>query len=294
MDMDKPIPGNIVASDEADSLLAEAAHLRAAPEFPLAIREYTVGLARFREAPRLVNKLISYESRFRVTGYLLYLDADREMFGSLGGATYTNLFELCTRRQEVSPRVLKTTLAMLKLTGFIETVSNGADRRSKSYRPTAKMFNFVDQWLTYAVNALDTLQPDGRRGQMLRDDPRFVERFLVSGGRDHAGAEPPADRMPEFIGFFGSREGAAAVTLAVVLAHIDRTPLPSRAHIARRFGLSKTQVSNIIGEGARIGFLTLDEAGIPKPTPYLLESYGRWISIELAFYARHMPKDIIK
>jgi hypothetical protein len=292
--MDKPISGNIAGSDEADPLLAEAACLRAVSAFSQAVREYTVGLARFREAPRLVNKLISYESRFRVTGYLLYLDADREMFGSLGGATYTNLFELCTRRQEVGPRVLKTTLALLRLTGFIETVSNRMDRRSKFYRPTARMFNFVHQWLTYAVNALDVLQPDGGRAQLLRDDPGFVGQFLVSGGRDHASSKPPADRMPDFIAFFGSREGAAAVVLAVMLADIDNTPVPSRAHIAKRFGLSKTQVSAVISEGTRIGFLTLDEAGIPGPTPYLRESYSRWISIELAFYARHMPKSMSK
>lgn len=270
-----------------DSLLAESARLSASPMLRQAIREYTVGLARFREAPRLVNKLISYEKRFRVTGYLLYVHADRETFGT--GVTYGKLHDLCTRRQEVSPRVLKTTLAMLKLTGFIKTVRSDTDRRSKFYQPTARMFDFVTQWLTYAVNALDVLQPEGQRAQLLRSDPDFVARFLVSGGRDHTASEPPADRMPEFIAYFGSREGAAAVTLAVMLAHIDNTPVPSRAHIARRFGLTKTQVSNVIAEGERLGFLTLDGAGVPAPTPRLHADYTRWISIELAFYARHMP-----
>jgi hypothetical protein len=276
----------------ADLLLAEAANLRALPAFPAAIREYTVGLARFREAPRLVNKLISYEARFRVTGYLLYVQADHETFGP--GVTYGQLHELCTRRQEVGPRVLKTTLAMLKLTGFVKTVRSVTDRRSKFYRPTARMFDFVTQWLTYAVNALDVLQPEAGRARMLRDDPHFVQRFLVSGGRDHAATEPPADRMPDFIGYFGSREGAAAVVLAAMLADIDNTPVPSRAHIAKRFGLSKTQVTNIINEGGRIGFLALDDTGAPKPTQHLRDSYSCWISIELAFYARHMPKEITK
>ncbi|HEY8127409.1 MAG TPA: hypothetical protein VIF39_01655 [Hyphomicrobium sp.] len=271
-----------------DRLLADAGRLRESPAFPEAVREYTVGLARFREAPRLINKLISYEKRFRVTGYLLYLHADREMFGPDGGATYGRLFELCTRRREVSPRVLKTTLAMLKLAGFVETLRSDMDRRSKFYRPTGRMYDFIRQWLTYAVNALDVLQPEMRRAQLLRNDPHFVERFLVAGGRDHIAGEPPADRMPEFISFFGAREGAAAVVLAVMLANIDRGPSPSRAHIAKRFGLSKTQVSIIIGEGARLGFLTLDDGGVPSPTQYLRDSYGGWISIELAFYAQHM------
>lgn len=79
-----------------------------------------------------------------------------------------------------------------------------------------------------------------------------------------------------------------AVILAVMLTDIDATPLPSRARIARRFGVSKTQVSKVVAEGARIGFFATDEAGVPAATPRLRDSYGRWISIELAFYARHM------
>lgn len=57
--MDKPTPADLVDANETDQLLAEAARLRALAAFPAAIREYTVGLARFREAPRLINKLIS-------------------------------------------------------------------------------------------------------------------------------------------------------------------------------------------------------------------------------------------
>jgi hypothetical protein len=284
---------NDAISDDEDRLLANANRLRELPAFPEAVREYTAGLARFREAPRLINKMISYETRFRVTGYLLYLHADRETFGPDGGATYGRLFELCTRRREVSPRVLKTTLAMLKLAGFVETRRSDIDRRSKFYRPTARMYDFIRQWLTYAVNALDVLQPEMRRAQLLRDDPHFAERFLVAGGRSHIDDEPPADRAPEFIAFFGAREGAAAVILAVMLADIDQQQSPSRAHIAKRFGLSKTQVSNIIAEGVRLGFLALDNAGVPSATQYLRDSYSRWISIELAFYAQHMQPALV-
>ena len=153
---------------EPDELIAHAARLLALPAFPRAVREYTVGLARFRESPRLANKLISYDTRWRVVGYLLYLAADRQRFGTDGGATYGRMLEICTRRQEVSPRVLKTMLALLKFTGFVETVSS-ADRRSKLYRPTARMDQFVNLWLSYAVSALDILEPDMQRRRMLRE-----------------------------------------------------------------------------------------------------------------------------
>jgi hypothetical protein len=272
---------------EPDELIAHAARLAALPAFPQAVREYTVGLARFRESPRLANKLISYDTRWRVVGYLLYLAADRERFGTDGGATYGRMLEICTQRREVSPRVLKTMLALLKFTGFVETVSS-ADRRSKLYRPTARMGEFVNLWLSYAVSALDILEPDMQRRRMLREDPRFADRFLVSGGRDHLVNTPPADRMPEFMALYGARDGAGAAVLAVMLADIDGTPVPSRAAIAKRFGLSKSQISNVLAGGAAKGFFRLDGAGVPAATPHLRDSFASWISIELAFYARHM------
>jgi len=291
--MHDSVAGNTQSQSDVrgeDTLLAEAAALRALPAFARAIREYTVGLAKFREDSRLVNKMISYDSRHRVVGYLFYLHADRERYGTAGGATYGRLHDLCTRRNEVSPRTLKTTLALLRLTGFVSTVRGEADRRQKFYRPMPRMLAFVEGWLGYATAALDTLQPQMRRGEMLRDDPAFIERFLVCGGRDHVDNEPPADRMPEFIGFFGAREGANAVILAVILSGTDGTPVPSRARIAKRYGLSKTQITNVIGEGERIGYFAVDAAGVAAATQKLRDDFGRWISIELAFYARHMQR----
>jgi DNA-binding MarR family transcriptional regulator len=270
-----------IAVAEKDWLMEEAARLAALPTFPAAVREYALGLAHFRRSPRFVNKLISHDSRWRVVGYLLYLHAE-------GGATYGRLLDLCTRRQEVSPRVLKTILALLQFTGFVHVRRCSADRRLKFYAPTERMDAFVRQWLGYGVNALDILEPEMQRARMLREDPDFIGRFLASGGRDYLTSTPPADRMPDFIAFFGSREGAAAATLAVMLADFDRQPAPSRAEIARTFGLSKTQVANVLAAGEAIGYFAPDEAGVPAATPHLRDTFGAWISIELAFYARNM------
>ncbi|HTY50019.1 MAG TPA: hypothetical protein VMB48_10035 [Steroidobacteraceae bacterium] len=270
-------------------LLQEAVHLGELPEFARAVREYTDALARFREAPRVINKLTSYETRFRVILYLLYLHADRERFGPEGGATYARILQLCMRRREVNPRVLKTTLALLKLTGLIGTRRNPDDQRSMYYHPTARMSEFVNRWLSMAVNPLDVLQPHLRRAQRLNEEPAFVEAFLVSAGRDYVVGIRPAYLMPEFMSFFWQREGASAIVAATLLSSFDGTPLPSRDRLARRFGLSKTQVSSIIVEGARLGYFEVNEAGVPTPSPRLREDYGRWVSIDLTFYARHMP-----
>jgi hypothetical protein len=275
-------------NDLNDPLLAEAAQLRASPTFPNAIREYTVAIARFREAPRLINKLMASETRFRLTAYVFCFAAYYERHGPLGGVTYTQLLDLCAPREELSPRVLKTTLALLRLAGFVKTSRHPSDRRSKSYHPTPRMVDFVKSWMPHAVNALDAVQPEMQRARMLAEDPDFIPRFASAAGHEHATGIPLIDRMPEFTCFFGKREGAIPVVLAIMLSDISGTPLPSRAQIAKRFGLSKTQVSNMIAEGTELGFFSADTTGTPCATPYLRYSYARFISIELAFYARHM------
>ena len=270
-------------------LLQEAVNFGELPAFAQAVREYTDALARFREAPRVVNKLTSYETRFRVILYLLYLHADRERFGPEGGATYARILQLCMRRREVNPRVLKTTLALLKLTGLIGTRRNPDDQRSMYYHPTTKMSEFVHRWLIMGTRPLDVLQPQLRRVQRLQEDPAFVENFLVSAGRDYVVGIRPAYLMPEFMSFFWQREGASAVVAASMLSSFEGVPFPSRERVARRFGLSKTQVSSIIAEGAKLGYFELDETGAPRPSPRLQDDYSHWVAIDLTFYARHMP-----
>ena len=94
--------------------------------------------------------------------------------------------------------------------------------------------------------------------------------------------------MPEHTAFFGSRDGAAAVAHAVLLAEIDDLPVPSRAELTKLYGFSKTQFTKVLTDGVRRGYFVVDSAGVPAPTSRLRASYSKWVSIELAFYAFHM------
>ena len=130
-------------TEQHDELAKIAARFAAMPAFPIAVREYTVSLMRLRGSPRPLNRLTSHNARWRVAAYLTYLSADRERYGPEGGATYSNLLAMCGPRAEISPRVLKTVLALLQLTGFVKSVRSQADRRSKIYKPTERMADFI-------------------------------------------------------------------------------------------------------------------------------------------------------
>ena len=276
------------AVHEQDSLLVDAARLMALPAFPGALRHYALGMIGFRRSNRMVNKIVSYHARWRVALYLLYLHADRETYGPNGGATYSNLLEMCSRRREVSARTLKTMLALLQFSGFVTTIRDSGDGRAKIYKPTDRMRGFLGPWLHYATSTLDILQPELQRQRMLRDEPDFVDRLLISTGRAHATAVPLIERMPEFTAFFAGRDGAGALQLAVMLADFEGTQVASRADLAKRFGLSKTQVTKVFQHGKNLGYFELSAAGVPAATPYLRESFSKWVSIELAYYAMHM------
>lgn len=258
------------------------------PAFDATVRAYIAGTMSFRRSNRLINKLISYHARWRLAGYLLYLHADRERFGPEGGATYGNLLKMCSRPPAISPRVLKTMLALLQFTGFVKAKRSSGDRRSKIYQPTVRMQCFLQPWLRYATDTLDILEPEMRRAQMLQDDPDFIDRFLVSSGRSHETARPLVERMPEFTAFFGARDGAGAVLLPIVRADVDGTSVPSRAELAKTFGLSKTQVTKVLQLGEMQGYFALDAGGVPAATSLLRQAFRQWVATELAFYAQHM------
>jgi hypothetical protein len=271
-----------------DVLLDEAAALAAHPAFESAVRTYTAGLVRFRESSRLINKLSAHEARFRTVGYLLHLSAVDRTQGGDGAVRYGTLAELCvTRRGEVSARVLKTMLALMRLAGFVEMRRGIADRRITFYRPTGRMLDFARLWFRHAAEALDEIEPARRRSARLAHDQAFLDRLLVEAGSDHAAA-PPAERLPEFIDFFGGREGAAAIVARLAQREMHGIAVESRAALARRFALSKTQVNDVIADGVRRGLLSSGDGSIPLLTERFRDLYRRWIAIELAFYARHM------
>ncbi|MCJ2069362.1 hypothetical protein MKK75_11240 [Methylobacterium sp. J-030] len=235
-----------------------------------------------------MNKLVSTDTRWRIVGYLLYLDADSETYGPAGGATYGRLLKICSRRGEAGPRLLRTVLALLRLTGFVQAVRDGRDRRATLYRPTERMDGFVREWLGYGIAALETLEPDRGWARTFATDADLPRRFLLSGGRDHVEGRPIAELMPHTLAEFTAQAGAFSVIWAVLLASDRGHSPPSRSAIGKRYGLSKTQVTNVIAAGAEQGVFALDEAGEAAPTDLLRASIGQWIAIELAYYAIHM------
>lgn len=273
------------SSLDEDRIWQDAVRFRAAAGFETALRDYTSALVGFRKDPRVVNKLISHDARFRVINHLLFIHAEKVLAGGEGGVTYSQMLELCAQYPHIGLRVLKTMLPMLVFTGFANVARDPLDRRAKIYMPSAKLFAIVRARLAPIVAALQVLQPEVPRAALLRDDPLFLMRAVFLNGLSQMEGRTQFDRAPEFVAFAGGREGAAQVVYAVMMMDMGAARLQSRAAIAKQFGLSKTQVWSVFAEGERLGYFTDDGGAVPVPTAKLRDHYRDWTAVELAFSA---------
>ncbi len=268
-------------------IIHEARELRRHPEFDTALIEYTSDLIQFRKSQRRLNKIIAQQYRFRVIGHLLHQHGLKWLNDQTGGVTYTELAHACATYNS-SPRHLKTMLGLMQVVGFVKVARDPDDNRRKLYVPTDRLMGFVRKRVMCAAISLDILQPRLRCSQILMEDKTATLRVWATGGFEFALGQLAAETLPEFFPFFRRRDGAAPLIFALMHARFNAQDCSSRAVIAAQFGLSKTQVSNLVHEGAELGLFTLDAKGVPSPTNLLSDSYRQLVSIELAFFARHI------
>ncbi|MET3924695.1 hypothetical protein [Devosia sp. 2618] len=284
-------PAYPLAPVRTEALLRiQAAALQAHPKFDQALHLYTRGVSDYREANHGIGKLTANEDRYRALNFFFYLWAESVAKGEGGAVTYSALFEVC-RRGEVTTRTLKTMLALAIFTGFAERRPHPTDRRSKLYIPTARMIAFPDYWITPAAAANDLLLPGADRVRRLRDDPDLLVHFFRSSGREFGAGVQPMTIQPEFMAFYGNKEGGSAMVMALLLADMENLPPPNRAEISRRFGLSKSQVTQLIAQGQAAGMLQISD-GVVRATQTLHDDHAEWTALCLAFLDPHMcPPD---
>lgn len=183
--------------------------------------------------------------------------------------------------------MVKTVLSLMTFFGFVERRRNPDDGRRWLYIPTPTMINFPLHWLMPAAEALDALVPDRARAARLRDDQGVLVYMFRSAGREFAAGVQPMTVQHDFMEFFGRREGGATLSMALLIAQMNNEPSPSRSEIARRYGLSKSQVTQLIATGEEMGFFTVDK-GVASATPSLQQNHAQWVALSLAFLGHHI------
>lgn len=270
-----------------EQLREDAARLRSLPNFPQALNRYIIELANYREASRPIAKLIANEDRYRVVNFICAMWAEIVAAGGSGAMTYGQLYNI-VERGEVTARMLKTTLSLATFSKFLLKSPNPDDRRSWLYTPTALMLDHPRLWSMANAIPLDQLLPGRRRVERVRRGDRdAIVHLLRSAGREFAAGAQPMTAQLEFMEFWGHKEGAALFSLGLLSAEAQGLPPPSRATLATRFALSKSQITFLVGMGRELGLYTIEDGEVAV-TDLLREQHAEFAALCLAFLDRHM------
>lgn len=263
--------------------------MRVRPAFSTAFERSCNGMLWTCRGAPVLNKPVSEQGRFLISALAFQLHLDRDPAVPSSGLTVARLVALCAAHGAASGGRVKAFVALMRLGGFLAPVAVPSDRRAKVLAPTARMLDHVRVYTAIQMRCLDGLFERGYTAR-LAADPGFLERFhRRAGGYFLRGARLP-DAFPELAAFIDVDAGYS------ILLHMLRA-LPAEAGrlrpgaidvphgpTARRFGVSRGHVANLMGAAAAGGFVTIRGRGGKDVfvEPSLIDLAERWFAAQMA------------
>jgi hypothetical protein len=257
------------------------AWFRRHPAVGEAVDRYTSAILAVREDAAYAFKLLSKEERYRAFMIFGLMSAmDEKGYGLPNGlfASY------CEQAAGISKRTAQTTLQLLVHYGFAQMRIDPSDRRSRLYRAEPKLVQFLTDWIEASLIALRLLDVPAAQEATPR---QLMPALTVSGSDAYAQDGYVFFPDPDFRHLFAEIEGGSLVVMAVVASAREGGPGPSRGDLARRFHMSRAQVTRIVAVGRESGLFGADEAGAPTVTARLEDTYLDCILKALGFLAFH-------
>jgi hypothetical protein len=279
---------DVASGSGFDPLAAKAESIQQHPQFAQAFRHYIETMLDWRALNKAAAKASASHARSTIVGYVLYLHFAADPADPDDGPGYAKLLRLCVQRRDCGPRVLKTVLALLRLTGFVRLERGMRDKRLKLYRPTAKMIGFMQDWYSRSVGSFDKLNPNNDFGRRLRRDEALLGHIIT------AIAPPYMDNNIQLVGHFPALfelfafDAGFPVAALMVQSHLNQVPMPSATAIAKRFGLSPSQI-RVILKMLEDRKLTIS-AGSKDPAALQL-LFEAYVARELSLYATYALQD---
>jgi hypothetical protein len=276
---------------EFDQLAGMAARIAAHPKFDDAVLHYAQSLLEWKAANRNVGKAQASHARSSIIGYILFLHFAADPADPDDGATYQKLWALCERRRDCGPRVLKTALALFRFARFVTQENGQRDRRLRLYRPTANLVEFVTDWYARSLGAFDQLNDTNRFAARMRGEPLFLREVILATGYPYLQQDIKlVQHFPQLYQLFMIDGGFPVVTL-LAKTRLTGESLPQPSAIGAAFGISTSQVRNVLKSIETQGLLQPDSPGGP---PGLLALYRAYVAREMALFAQYaLPEGVL-
>ena len=206
-----------------------------------------------------------------------YDEADRTTWPTLSAVT-----QAMAAFGIASPRRIADLVSRLVETGYIEQAAAPGDGRVRILRPTAKMIALDQDWLVAHYAPLHVLFPDPGYGPIMERDRDFQRRQRLAAASRFPLAAQVMARNQTMMQFM-SRE--AGIMVVIKLLHLagpdgDTTLEIAYTDIGARFGVSRTQVRNLLQEAEAKGLVRLDRGRTlsAQPTQTLLDAFDRLVA----------------
>lgn len=239
-----------------------AESIRAHPDFPLARRTYIREvLALYGDDP-FHNKLLMAAARMVVFAVAICLEAghreeDRATWPTVGNLK-TALAMFCL----TSPRRIDHILGRLVQIGYLESRPSAVDGRVRLLRPTDRMLDHDQDWLTAHYAPLSCLFGEADYRLPLARDRRFqqVQRGIATG--IFMESAMVLLQNPGIMLFLG-RESGILVLLEMAKSSIDEgsaTISLSLSRLGARFAVSRAHVRQLLLDAEAQGFVDMDRS----------------------------------
>jgi DNA-binding MarR family transcriptional regulator len=271
--------------------------LLAHPRLEEARRVFVDGFLAIYDGNHQAIRLISDASRFFVFHNIILLDAAYRPELPETWPTIGRIKSVLKLYGMSSDRAIDALLSRLRDLGFLETVASEMDGRLKLLRPTQQARAHDRDWLVAHYAPLACLYPERSYAQIMSRDPAFqLHQRRTSVAFLPLSASLVATQ-PEFL-FFFSRAGGVMIEAAILQAAMrseDGTHANiSFAAMAKRFGLARTHVREVLRAAEAMGLVRLHGRGGQRVEilPRLWSAHARDMAIGLYLHGMIYAKAV--
>jgi hypothetical protein len=264
------------------------AAFRTHPKFPHhALRLARMFIEQFA-GNRFLNLIANDRGRIMFAQAVLYLHYTRDPRDPAGGLTSSRLKAFCAQHGICSPGRTAAMLAVMRMSGHVVQAPAVKDRRVHLLMPARKLLDqFLIRWTGYFDALADMMPETAGIARTARTSDAFAKAFVCQLVGHYVSGERLMDHMPPLLGVFTEANGGSLMFLSLFVAANGRggsdvhVPI---SELARRFGVSRAHVKQVLKAAEGQGLLALDE-GTGKGiylSPQFIDAVYQWFAVMLA------------